>query len=76
MNTGPKNIIGPRVRRLRRVAGMTIEQLAKMVAAQGGDLCASDLRKIERRERRVKDHEVLRLANALGVDLETLFPKR
>lgn len=76
MNTEPRNMIGPRVRKFRRAGGWTVADLTLRVAARGGELSVSDVRRIEQRTRRVKDHEVLRLAIALGVDTEELFPRR
>lgn len=69
-----RNIIGPQGRRLRESAGLTREQLAGRIARQGGALTAQEIARIERRERRVKDHEVLMLAVALGVTVDALFP--
>lgn len=76
MKSKCKNIIGPRVRRLRKAAGLTCERLAGHVAQQGGKLTAREIDRIERRECRVKDHEVLHLARLLGVKVQELFPSR
>lgn len=70
-----RNIVGPRVRKLRTAAGLTHDELARLVAIRGGDLSLEALASIERGERRVKDHEVLDLAGALGVAVERLFPR-
>lgn len=69
-----KNIIGLHVRRYRREACLSVEDVHSRIAAQGGGLSVDELRKIERRERRVKDYEIAQIAIALGVKLEALFP--
>lgn len=76
MKTKHKNIIGKRVHALRKAAGLTIDELAGRVATNGGTLSANDIARIESRERRVLDDEVLHLTFALGVEMNALFPKR
>lgn len=71
-----KNIIGTRVRSLRTAAGLSSEDLAAVVATNGGGLSATEIGRIEAGERRVLDDEVLHLAQALGVPVDGLFPKR
>lgn len=68
MKAGKKNIIGRRVRRLRRAAGLSVEELAARTGL--------DVKGVEAGARRVLDDEVLALAGALGVRLEALFPRR
>jgi transcriptional regulator with XRE-family HTH domain len=71
-----KNIVGPKVRALRRKAGWSVAELVQQIAVTGGTLTASQLEGIEAGSRRVLDGEVLQLAHAFGVDIEALFPKR
>lgn len=66
MKAGKKNIIGPRVRRHRRAAGLSVEELAVRTGL--------DVTGIEAGARRVLDDEVLVLARALGVTVDALFP--
>jgi transcriptional regulator with XRE-family HTH domain len=71
-----KNIVGSKVRRLRRARGMTITDLAMMLGGEGLVLDAQALAAIEDRTRRVRDHEVLALARALQVTVDELLPQR
>lgn len=70
-----KNIIGRKLRRLRRAQGLSVADLA---ARLGGEvvLDARALTAIEAGSRRVKDHEVLALARALEVKVDELFSRR
>ena len=74
--TGPKNVIGPRVRQLRREQGLSIGDLAKRLTARGSHLDNVAVSEVERRTRRVKDADVLALARVLRVPIDDLFPSR
>ena len=74
--TGPKNVIGPRVRQLRRKQGLSVGDLADRLVIIGSQLDTSALKAIENRTRRVKDADVLALARALRVAIDDLFPSR
>ena len=71
-----KNITGRKIAKLRKAAGLSVEELVRLVASYGGELSAAEIERIEAGDRRVLDDEVLFLAHALGVGLEALFPKR
>ena len=70
-----KNIIGSKLRQLRRARGLSVADLAARLGG-GHELDAEALRAIETQTRRVRDHEVLALARALGVEADELFPRR
>ena len=74
--TGPKNVIGPRVRQLRREQGLSGGDLADRLAAVGSPLDMFALNAVESRTRRVKDTDVLALARALRVPIDDLFQSR
>ena len=76
MKTKRKNITGPRVCRLRKSAHLTHEELAGLVVRHGGEISADEIRRIESGGRRALDDEVLLIANALGVNVDELFPRR
>ncbi|QTN31213.1 helix-turn-helix transcriptional regulator [Akkermansiaceae bacterium] len=71
-----QNIVGPTVRKLRMVAGLSQEALAAKLQVAGWDLTRAGLSKIEARLRRVNDAELLLLARVLKCDLADLYPKR
>ena len=70
-----KNIIGSKLRRLRRAQGLSVADLAARLGGRH-ELDAGALRAIESQTRRVRDHEVLALARALGVRVGELLPAR
>ncbi|HPG00202.1 MAG TPA: helix-turn-helix transcriptional regulator [Kiritimatiellia bacterium] len=62
----PKNICGPRIRRIRLRLGMTQAELAKKVGDLGVGMSRSGISKIESQVgRRVLDGELLALAKCL-----------
>lgn len=74
----PKNIVGRAVRRVRSSSSVKVSQqdLAGKLAVRGIQIDRSALARIESGDRSVRDFEVLALADALHVPLESLFPKR
>lgn len=70
------NIIGPKIRELREMRGLTQEQFAAKCQILGFDLTRSTLAKIESSVRAVSDHEIPFLAKVLSVGIESLFPKK
>ena len=72
----PKNIVGPTVRRLRNDAGLSQPMLAAKCGVLGWDLSREILAQIESRYRYVTDWELVVLARALNVAVETLIPAR
>ena len=71
-----KNIIGRKIRQLRRARGLSVADLAARLDGEGHKMDAQAVSAIERQTRRVRDHEVLALARALGVKADELFPRR
>jgi len=70
-----KNTVGPQIRKLRYCQGISQEMLAARCARYGWDISRGTLSKIEAQIRCVVDSELVILANALGVNLEQLFPQ-
>lgn len=68
-----QNIVGPQVRKLRYVQGITQEQLAARCGVLGWDLSRGTLSKIEAQLRCVTDREVMVLAKSLRVKLDALY---
>jgi len=74
----PRNLIGPRLREIRRAARPRISQedLCGRVARDAVILTRTQIAKIEAGTRPVSDYELMALAHALSVDLADFFPKR
>lgn len=70
------NIIGPQVRKARVAAGLTQDLLAARCGALGWDISRATLAKIEARVRCVTDAELWMLAEAVGCQLESLYPPK
>ena len=68
-----KNIIGEKVRLLRKQQGMTQRALAEKLQLAGFDVTDLTILRIESGDRFVPDYEVRALANALSVSYETLL---
>jgi len=63
-----KNIVGPVVRELREKSGLTQPQLAAKLNVLGWDISRETLAKIESQFRWVADFEILKLAEAIGIE--------
>ena len=70
-----KNVVGPRIRELRRQGSRTTtqEELVARLQAAGIDIDQSALSRIENGERQVTDIEILGICGALGVGVEEMF---
>ena len=68
------NIVGPQVRRLRNERGWTQSRLATFLQVAGWDISRVGLAKIEAQLVWVGDHQLLRLAAVLKVELKDLYP--
>ena len=68
-----KNIIGERVRLLRKQQGLTQRALAEKLQLAGYDVTDLTILRIESGDRFVPDYEVRALANVLGVSYEKLL---
>jgi len=73
---GRQNIIGPVVRKLRYRREMTQGMLAARCGLIGWDVGENTIAKIEAQIRCVTDQEAFWLAEALGVPVQELFPKK
>ena len=69
----PENIIGARIRVLRKQRGLTQEQLAARCGVHGWDISRGTLAKIEAGIRCLSDKEIWALATALNVKVDELF---
>jgi transcriptional regulator with XRE-family HTH domain len=67
------NICGPTVARLRRKKGFTQHELQRQCDAAGWPVARSVLAKVENQTRSVSDHELVALAEALGVNVVKLL---
>ena len=68
-----KNIIGGKVRALRKAQKLTQRALAEKLQLAGYDVTDLTILRIESGDRFVPDYEVRALANALSVSYETLL---
>lgn len=68
-----KNIIGEKVRFLRKQKGMTQRALAEKLQLAGFDVTDLTILRIESGDRFVPDYEVKALASALHVDYAALL---
>ncbi|MEJ2622920.1 MAG: helix-turn-helix transcriptional regulator [Candidatus Thiodiazotropha sp.] len=69
------NVVGPQVKWLREQKAMTQEDLTAQCNLLGWNISRGTLAKVESQVRRVTDSEVALLAEALEVDISTLFEK-
>ena len=74
--SAPQNIVGSRIRALRRERGLTQAMLAARCGMLGWDVGENVVTKIETQIRCVIDVELLCLAKALDVSPEQLLPSR
>jgi transcriptional regulator with XRE-family HTH domain len=69
-----RNIVGPQVRRCRKSAGLSQDELAARCGVRGFDVSRSTISQIETGYRGVSDLEMVILGRALGVALDELVP--
>jgi transcriptional regulator with XRE-family HTH domain len=72
----PQNIVGPRIKLLRRERGLTQSMLAARCGLLGWDIGENVVTKIETRVRCVTDAELICLAKALNTDANDLLPPK
>lgn len=72
----PQNIVGPRLRTLRREKGLTQAMLAARCGMLGWDIGENTITKIETQLRCLVDFELLCLAQALDVDPSSFLPAK
>ena len=73
---GPRNLIGPAVRRFRFERGLSQPALATRLQLKGWDASRSMIAAIEGQARWVADFEAVLLAKVLHVTLQELFPSK
>jgi transcriptional regulator with XRE-family HTH domain len=71
----PRNVIGPQLRRIRTVKGLSQPKLAEVLQRKGWDTSRDVIAKIEGQTRWVADFEVAFIAEVLQVHLDELFPR-
>ena len=68
-----KNIVGEKVRAMRKAQGLTQRALAEKLQLSGCDMTDLTILRIESGDRFVPDYEVKALASALHVDYAALL---
>ena len=69
----PRNIIGKRIRQLRKKKLISQDDLTARLNVQGINIDRPMVSKIECQTREVLDYEIKGIAKALGVSIEELF---
>jgi len=70
---GRKNVIGDKVRVLRKKQNLTQKQLSEKLQLLGYDFDRLTISRIESGDRFVADYEVQALSLGLGVEIENLY---
>ncbi|MBQ7956294.1 MAG: helix-turn-helix domain-containing protein [Lachnospiraceae bacterium] len=68
-----KNIIGKKIKKLRKEAGLTQKQLAEKLQLLGHEFSDLTILRIEQGTRFVPDYEVVILANYFGITTDALL---
>jgi transcriptional regulator with XRE-family HTH domain len=71
----PQNIVGPEIRRLRRLKKMKQADLAARCGVLGWDVAENVITKIEGGYRCITDIELVVMAKALGITVKELFSR-
>ena len=72
-NGKAKNIIGAKVKMLRKAAGLTQRELAEKLQLEGGEFSDLTILRIEQGKRFVPDYEVVTLADFFGITANELL---
>ena len=72
-NGTSKNVIGPKLKRLRLEMGLSQEKLAGQLQLQGIEYNALTVLRIEKGERFVPDYEIVALANFFHLTTDELL---
>ena len=72
---GPRNLIGPQLRRIRNERELSQPALAAKLQRAGWDISRDTLAKIEGQVRWVADFELVFLAQVLRVEMKDLLPR-
>jgi transcriptional regulator with XRE-family HTH domain len=70
---GTKNIIGNKIKTLRKAAGLTQKQLAAKLQLQGHEFSDLTILRIEQGTRFVPDYEIVILADYFGITTDELL---
>jgi predicted transcriptional regulator len=73
MTKKPRNICGPKVRRIRVNLGLSQPELAAKCQRAGWDVSRDIIARIEGQTRWVADFELVKLAKILGKDIKELI---
>ena len=71
-----RNVVGPKIRKLRNQKQLTQEQLAAQCQVRGLNLMRGTLAKIEARLRFIKACELFVIAKVLKVPMESFYPPK
>jgi len=74
--SNPRNVIGPQLRRIRSLRGLSQPKLAEFLQRKGWDISRDTIAKIEGQTRWVSDFETAFLAQALEIPVTELLPPR
>ncbi len=72
-NGDSKNIIGPKLKSLRKSIGYTQKELAEKLQLRGGDFTALTILRIEQGKRFVPDYEIVALADFFNISADELL---
>lgn len=70
---GNKNIIGGRVTKIRKAQGMKQKEFLARLQTLGLDISPTSLSRLEGQDRLVQDYEVVIIAKALEISVNTLL---
>ncbi|MFZ5969402.1 MAG: helix-turn-helix domain-containing protein [Bacillota bacterium] len=70
-----RNVLGRKIKEMRKKKGITQEQLTARLNIQGIEIDQSRVSKIESQIRPIFDYQIEGFAKALGVSIEELFNK-
>ena len=68
-----QNVIGDNVKKYRKKAGLSQNQLSDKLETEAVYICRSSISRIDSGERTVSDIEIMGLAKVLGISIATLF---
>ncbi len=72
-NGKSKNIIGPKIKELRKASGLTQKELAEKLQLEGHEFSDLTILRIEQGLRFVPDYEVLILADFFSISVDELL---
>lgn len=68
-----KNIIGAKLKMLRKTAGLTQKELAMKLQLNGGEFSDLTILRIEQGKRFVPDYEIIAIAKFFGISTDELL---